>query len=288
MFNEPLYPQDPSQSLYRLVVPGIRENTPLVQLGDVVRLRQVRLQPGFGSMGGSFSGYQYDACVYGMDKTVGYIVLRVDHLLMESGLFNVCFGVQERRWAGPVRAIEDLGAELRKIDAREKPRITNGANGTNGINGNGINGSVGADTTEGGFIRRMLFPEKAHGVWQRSLGRGAFNRGWFDGELNYEQQVRLAFLRCSRCLIIMSCIIRRQLFAIKKLYPIGFLTRVSWPRFLTLLSLAGFLGQKWMMVRLSKCTESGRHHTPAELWECSISHLWPPRNREDKNDRRSR
>lgn len=223
MFNELLYPQDPSQSLYRLDVPGIRENTPLVQLGDVVKLRQVRSQPGFGPMGGgSFSGYQYDAYVYGMDKTVGYIVLRVDHLMMESGRFNVCFGVQERRWAGPVRAIEDLGAELRKSDAREKLGMTNGTNGANGINGNGINGAVGADIGDGGFVRRMLFPEKAYGVWQRSLGRGAFNRGWFDGELNYEQQVRLAFLAWLKYLSsICSCTIRRH-FAIKKLYSIGF------------------------------------------------------------------
>lgn len=221
MFNELLYPQDPSQNLYRLVVPGIRENTPLVQLGDIVRLRQVRMHPGFVPIGGAFSGYQYDACVYGMDKTVGYIVLRVDHLLMESGRFNVCFCVQEKRWAGPARAIEDLGAELKNADARERPGMTNGANGNNVGHGNGINGAVGADF-EGGFVRRMLFPEKVDGVWQRNLGRGAFNRGWFDGELNYEQQVRLAFSVRLRCLpSSCSCTIIRRLFAIKKLYPIG-------------------------------------------------------------------
>lgn len=213
MFNEPLHIQDPSQSLYRLNVPGIRENTPMVQLGDVVKLRQVRIQPGFGPMGGgSFSGYQYDACVYGMDKTYGYIVLRVDHLLMESGRFNVCFGVQERRWAGPTRAIEDLGSVLGRANAREEPAIANGANGTKGING-----TVGADAFEETFVRRMLFPEKADGVWQRSLGRGVFSRGWFDGELNYEQQVRLVPLMWPRRLLsLCPCIIRRRASAIKK------------------------------------------------------------------------
>lgn len=189
----------------------------MVQLGDVVKLRQVRMQPGFGSMGGSFNGYQYDACVYGMDRTYGYIVLRVDHLLMESGRFNVCFGVQERRWVGPARAVEDLGAELRKADTMEVPGMTNGANGTKGING-----TVGVDTVEGTFVRRMLFPEKTDGIWQRSLGRGVFSRGWFDGELNYEQQVRLVPLMWSRCLSsLCPCIIRRRPYAIKKLYPIG-------------------------------------------------------------------
>lgn len=195
MFNEPLYVQDPTQSLYRLIVPGIRENTPLVQLGDVVRLRQIRIHPAsyMAIGGGSFNGFQYDACVYGMDKTVGYIVLRVDHLMMESGRFNVCFCVQEKRWAGPARAIEDLGGELKSADAKERSSIINGINGlningTNGVNGNGANGSVNQDIPRGGFVRRMLFPEKADGILQRNLGRGAFNRGWFDGELNYEQQ----------------------------------------------------------------------------------------------------
>jgi len=183
LFNVPIYIQEPSQSLYRLAIPGIRENNPPVQLGDVVKLRQVR-QPGYMGMGGTFTGYQYDACIYGMDKTVGYIVLRVDHLVLESGRFNVCFVVQEKQWTGATRAIEDLGAELRGASSRE-------ATG-NPVEGTKVNGTE-ANNKPGVFVRRMLFPEKEDGIWQTTLSRGIFKRRWFDGELNYEQQVRVVF-----------------------------------------------------------------------------------------------
>lgn len=157
-------------------------------------------------MGGTFTGYQYDARIYGMDKTVGYIVLRVDHLVIESGRFNVCFVVQEEMWTGAARALEDLGAELRRADSKE---IT-------GRPGDGIKAapeSEGNKETQG-FVRRMLFPEKDDGVWQTTLSLGNFKRRWFDGELNYEQQVRMAFDGLQHAPLFFHCIIRRRVFAL--------------------------------------------------------------------------
>lgn len=49
---------------------------------------------------------------------------------------------------------------------------------------------VAIQLTSQNWLRRMLFPEDADGVTQRSLPQGVFKRSWFDRHLNHEQKVR--------------------------------------------------------------------------------------------------
>jgi helicase MOV-10 len=163
LYSITVIPRDASQYLFQVSIPGIRENTPMVQLGDMIRLRQIRASP--PGYPGVFTGYEYETYVYGMDKAVGYVVLRADGLWIEQGgKFNVIFGVQGSRWQGARCAVTDVGRTLRSPDIR--------------ISKEDINPS---------FLRRMLFPEKSDGRMQYELSRGIFERQWIDKELNYEQ-----------------------------------------------------------------------------------------------------
>lgn len=168
MYSVSVIPQDVTQSLYQVFTPGIRENTPHVQLGDMIKLRQIRPM----SYHGAFTGYEYETYIYGMDKSVGYVVLRADGLWIEvGGKFNVIFGVQEHRWDSARRAISDVGRALKPLDrSEERPKE-----------------ETPKDAQESQFLRRMLFPEKSDGVMQYGLSRGVFSRSWIDAELNYEQ-----------------------------------------------------------------------------------------------------
>jgi len=158
-------PVDLSQALFRLQLAGLRENTPMVQLGDMIKLRQVR--PGLPGYFSGFTGYEYETYVYGMDKTVGYVVLRADGLWLEpGGRFNVIFGVQQQRWEGAQRATANIGKTLSVLGAKKAEESSD---------------------AERPFLRRMLFPEKSDGKMQRTLTRGVFETHWIDKELNYEQ-----------------------------------------------------------------------------------------------------
>ncbi|KAA8913536.1 P-loop containing nucleoside triphosphate hydrolase protein [Sphaerosporella brunnea] len=164
LYNVPVVSQDSSQYLIQVSIPGIRENTPMVQLGDMIKLRQIRPSPP-GYLSG-FTGYEYETYVYGLDRAVGYVVLRADGLWIEAGgKFNVIFGVQENRWQGARWAVADVGKALKiSVSGRSKKN------------------------TKHSFLRRMLFPEKSDGRMQYTLSRGIFERQWIDKELNYEQQ----------------------------------------------------------------------------------------------------
>ncbi|KAF8538528.1 P-loop containing nucleoside triphosphate hydrolase protein [Trichophaea hybrida] len=174
LYTVPVIPQDLTQHMFQVFIPGIRENTPFVQLGDMVKLRQIRPSP--MHYPGVFTGYEYEAYVYGMDKAMGYLVLKADGLWIEiGGRFNVIFGVQEQRWDGARRAVADVGAVLSAQSQNETLVSTQTPDET-------------ASGTKSTFLRRMLFPEESDGIMQHGLARGIFGRNWIDKELNYEQQ----------------------------------------------------------------------------------------------------
>jgi helicase MOV-10 len=163
LFNVTVIPRDASQYLFQVSIPGIRENTPMVQLGDMIRLRQIRASP--PGYPGVFTGYEYETYVYGMDKAVGYVVLRADGLWIEQGgKFNIIFGVQGNRWQGARCAIADIGRTLGSSEIQTSK-----------------------EDICPSFLRRMLFPEKSDGRMQYDLSRGIFERQWIDKDLNYEQ-----------------------------------------------------------------------------------------------------
>jgi helicase MOV-10 len=174
-------PKNPSQYLFRLSIPGIREDTPLVQLGDLVKLRQIR--PVQAMYPAVFTGYEYETFIYGMDKALGYVVLRADGLWVESGgRFNVMFNAQHYRWDGARRAIADIGKSLQHEVGSEPSSAESQGNPSAGAEE-----SPSQKPLPSYFLRRMLFPDQADGVMQHSLTQGALERQWIDKGLNYEQ-----------------------------------------------------------------------------------------------------
>ncbi|KAF8471155.1 hypothetical protein BDZ91DRAFT_514668 [Kalaharituber pfeilii] len=186
MYNVPLYPHDLANFQFKLMVPGIREDCPSVQIGDMVHLRQIRSN-GFNMYPpAGFTGYQYEAYIHGIDRQAGFLVLRIDDLRLESGMFNVCFLVQERIFGPHSRAVHEcskLLASGEKVGDGSFPNIRQLSVG-HVDNGSIANAGIERST----YLRKMLFPEKEDGVLQTTLSKGMFKHRWFDIELNYEQQ----------------------------------------------------------------------------------------------------
>lgn len=182
MYRVPLTVHDPkAPHLFRLSVPGLRENAPMLQLGDVVRLRQLVLPDYYHGYPG-FTGYEYETFVFGMDKAKGYIVLRADGLYLDRpGWFNVIFCSQTRLWEGSHRAILDIGVQL------DPKNESSPANKSGALHGPSASAPITVPPRANAFLRRMLFPEKEDGVMQYNATTSVYRRKWFDRELNFEQ-----------------------------------------------------------------------------------------------------
>lgn len=177
---------DASQNIYKLHVPGIREGAPMVAYGDQVMLRQLRLDPYtnlplgmefFFHRGGEsdgrtpapgFTGYQINAVVVAVAKSTEDVFLRVNGVLPERLVFNVCFAVQARHYQSVQRAVASVSDDL---------AVGNLAQGK---------------TND--WLRCMLFPSESDGIWQGTPPSGTFRQAWFDQTLNYEQKVCDYFL----------------------------------------------------------------------------------------------
>ncbi|KAI9881504.1 MAG: hypothetical protein M1830_000067 [Pleopsidium flavum] len=132
MFRATVRQHDLTHQLYSLVVPGLRENTPRVVLGDVVMLRQLRLDPStmlprkmsvwMGAGGGrqrgepapGFTGFQHCAVVWGIDKVRETLLLRIDGLPSEPLVFNISFLVQPNFMQALQRAVSAIHSVLRE------------------------------------------------------------------------------------------------------------------------------------------------------------------------------
>jgi len=132
MFRAKVRQHDLTHQLYSLVVPGLRENTPRVVLGDSVMLRQLRLDPvtmlprsmslwtgpGGGKQRGEpapgFTGFQHCAVVWGIDKPKETLLLRIDGLPSEPLVFNISFLVQPNTTEALQRAVSAIHSSLRK------------------------------------------------------------------------------------------------------------------------------------------------------------------------------
>lgn len=148
-------------------------------------------------------GYQYNTYVYGIDRQNGFIILRADHLILESGLFNVIFVVQGRDFGPHTRAVIDCGKSLTKSGSDQTDKFLPRDNDRSIPDGNTslttttssppkkVHSPVASNPEGNSYLRKMLFPEKEDGVLQTTLGKGFFQLTWFDAELNWEQQVRL-------------------------------------------------------------------------------------------------
>lgn len=167
---------DPSQHLFRLQIPGLREDSPRIDLGDVLlvrplfhrpdlpKLTNMWYEPGGGKEKGfcapGFAGLEYRAVVWGVARPEEEIILRIDGLTQLK--CNIIFAVQEHRIAPIVRAITFTNNCLRASHLA---------------------------MPISGWLRRNLFPTVDDGVMQFTLPQGTFPKMiWIDTQLNYEQQ----------------------------------------------------------------------------------------------------
>ena len=161
---------DPRPSMYTLQVPGLREMSLRIEIGDIVQLRQLR----FNSNGEALSGAlikdargkpvklprhadnQYNSVVWGINRRQETLSLRTDSLAPRSMLFNVCFTVQTGRMTALLWAVRSAheGFDL---------------------------------TSEDNWMRSMLFPETSDGYYQKKLNKATIDLNRHDSMLNYEQ-----------------------------------------------------------------------------------------------------
>jgi helicase MOV-10 len=176
IFEASLEVKDPLRHLFGVKIPGLRENSPRTDIGDVVLLRPLSLRmnapeltelwyaPGGGKQRGlcapAFTGFEFHAIVWGVSRPREEILLRVDGLTVLK--CNLLFAVQEHRIAPLARSIHFTASSLQR--------------------------SLPAPTTID-WLRSMLFPMPFDGVVQTTLPQGTFpDMEWIDEQLNYEQQ----------------------------------------------------------------------------------------------------
>lgn len=161
--------RDPRPLMYTLHVPGLREISLRIELGDIVHLRQLRLDgvgevtndvlvpgPDGRPMKLPWTPYvRHDAIVWGIDRLRENLTLRIDHLAPWSMAFNACFTVQSGR----------LGALYRAV----------------------VSVQVALTSDKDCWLRTVLFPTDADGVLQRTLNRPTIDFELRDNMLNYNQ-----------------------------------------------------------------------------------------------------
>ena len=160
---------DPRPSMYALQVPGLREMSLRIEIGDIVQLRQLRFNSNGEAISGSLikdakgkpvklprhADNQYDSVVWGIDRLRETLSLRVDSLAPRSMLFNVCFTVQSGRLNALSSAVVAAQADVASHES---------------------------------WMRSMLFPEETDGYYQKTLNKTTMNLDLYDGLLNYEQK----------------------------------------------------------------------------------------------------
>ncbi|ORY14688.1 P-loop containing nucleoside triphosphate hydrolase protein [Clohesyomyces aquaticus] len=216
LYNVPLVPTeayDGQQQLYRLLVPGLREETPFVELGDTIQLRQLHVDPfnnlilmpvQFGPHSPptlfTWGGVQYDATVEDINRAFELVFLKVEGLVPQCMRFNVTYAIRHRLVGAQGKALQRVSHDLSKIArhelASEMTKLVHDAanvalrNGDNANHTNGVNGTTSPKPGDipNDWIRRMLFPIDLDGFMQTQLD-SLPRRGLFDGKLNYEQIV---------------------------------------------------------------------------------------------------
>ena len=154
LYNVPFEIADHDQQLYRFTIPGLREHSPRVELGDFVRVRPlVYVLPGV-------SVYEFQAIVWGISRPREQIVLRMDGFTPDIRQHcNLIFTIQERRCEPLRHSITRTGQLL-----------------------NGV------DDCSSAWLPRMLFPDEEDAKMQSTLLKGDFGLNWVDSQMNFEQQ----------------------------------------------------------------------------------------------------
>ncbi|CAO2655964.1 Nn.00g047670.m01.CDS01 [Neocucurbitaria sp. VM-36] len=203
----------PDGDLWALSVPGLREDSPFVEMGDTLQLRQWWLD-GSGNpvyvdnylighpihaLGAyqCWTGVQHDSSVYSVNRKEETVYLKVnglDFLYVGPSIVpmqvNVMFPLRHSLLGGQRAALVSLNSELRQSmcplhydelaikdgglsDFEQSPRMKNGS----------MRAICGPHND---WARRVLFPTEADGKLQTRL-RNIPHRALFDHDINFEQ-----------------------------------------------------------------------------------------------------
>lgn len=169
LFDIDLMLEDPKQHLYRLKVPGLRESTPRIDLGDILLIRPF-VPPLLGTINQEaaqwsrernrlapcFTGVEHHAVVWSLIRRDEYVLVRLGRELIRDVKCNVVIPLQIHKNAPAWRAVNQVAAS---IDKHVPERNS--------------------------WLLSMLFP--SHGVQQTTLSKGVFDLKWHDPTLNFEQ-----------------------------------------------------------------------------------------------------
>jgi DNA polymerase III delta prime subunit len=223
MYQVPLWQSHPSEELWCLSVPGLREDSPHIEMGDMLQIRQLYVD-GTGALTSipmyvddyqfgyhghppvtfrSWTGIQHNAAVFGVNRAQETVYIKVDGLGLPDPTIppmpmfaNVIFPLKFNIINSQRRAMVNISSELTQVSL--SPRPDNSASSKSGLNHFGESPGVKYATlvtepTEvtpydchNDWSLRMLFPEEAHGIRQTRL-RNVPHRKLFDCAINYEQ-----------------------------------------------------------------------------------------------------
>lgn len=191
--------------LWALSVPGLREDHPLIEMGDTLQIRQPWVDFGghlcpnpnafFGKHGSSmyWTGEGYRASVYSVSRAQEVVYLRVDGLdylisqcpyRISPMLVNVVFPHQQRIPRGQLRALISTDDSLNRTQwGQEGSSVTPNESP---FHMESVSFASNTPSTPNEWMRTTLFPTESHGKLQTGL-RNIPHRALFDHAINYEQ-----------------------------------------------------------------------------------------------------
>ncbi|MCJ1307717.1 hypothetical protein MMC25_001365 [Agyrium rufum] len=184
---------DAARALYTLRVPGLMDGNPQVDIGDMVLIRQLIIDPttqlpmrhtqgplsqdGMAAARAGFTGVQHAATVWSIIRGQEEVVLCIPSFshYLGSTSFNVAFTVPDETYQALWRAKDHITGSLYVQGAHERSEIPPQTDSM-------------LDSCIHPWIRRMLFPNELDGVQTVDHPKGFFKQQWVDDHLNFEQQ----------------------------------------------------------------------------------------------------
>ncbi|KAF2670238.1 P-loop containing nucleoside triphosphate hydrolase protein [Microthyrium microscopicum] len=194
LYNQQIQPYPKNNDLYTFEWPGVREETPFIQAGDLIELRQLIVMDPIKRiilMQEWIKAFQRPSYNIGQlailnpseplppGWTGASIIARV-HTVIRSrdtvaiyapGLsgnlnFNVILPVEQKPYQARLNAISHFGRTLGSLKLNRLSQIS----------------------LDKSWVEKMLFPDPQDGVWQDKLDPWSSTQEWYDDKLNFEQQ----------------------------------------------------------------------------------------------------
>ncbi|KAK3948189.1 P-loop containing nucleoside triphosphate hydrolase protein [Pseudoneurospora amorphoporcata] len=213
---------DPNEPTVTITVPGLRENTPNVEVDDEVQLRQLRFDYGAHSESNFFpwTGYIYNARVSAVVRATETLVLRVGGITHHTAQvvtptmippwptqfvvkFNIQFLVPMARYTPMIDVLPhiteslDLAEQVLRNDFDALDSFIDEVTRNNG-SARPNNKTDGLSTTNVYWKKSMLFPTEADCNSQTNIVNWLehYNSLRFDESLNYEQRIAVDSVLC--------------------------------------------------------------------------------------------